>query len=161
MVNRRPMVLAERGIRRLDDFYRGQGIFCCDQEIFFSPYGFRKVINLAAEGLNFIVAFTEDDPIAARGLTVLGLFPSDKNSPVRTVDIDVAVELLVDTPRKINSPHDTADATHENTNRVLYCQLLDSFTFNDLYLCERPNEITHEIDGMRSIVDQNSPSADF
>src|SRR5258705_9454853 len=122
LIHGSPLVLSQGRIGGLYDFHGSQGIFCGDQEVFFSAYGFGKVINFAAESLNFIVAVTKDDPIAARRLTVLGLFPSDKDSPVRTVDIDVAVELFIDTPRKINSPHDTADAAHENMNRVLYCQ---------------------------------------
>ena len=73
----------------------------------------------------------------ARNLPIHRSFPSHKDRAMGAINVDVAVQFLINAPGKIDGAHDPAGTSHEYTNRILDRQPLDPFAFHDLHFRER------------------------
>jgi len=77
-----PMVLTQHGVCRFNNFNGGQSVFGSNEEPFLTANGSGKIVDLVPKGLEFIVAFAKDYPVATGRLPILRLLPADGHGAV-------------------------------------------------------------------------------
>src|SRR6266705_1488134 len=156
-----PMVLTQHGVCRFNHFNGGQGVFDSNEEPFLTADGFGKIVDLVPKGLEFIVPLAKDHPVATGGLAILRLLPADRHGAVRPIDIDIAIEFLVDAPRQIDTPHDAADTAHKNAYGFFDGESLAALALHHVYFGEGAKEIAHEINRMGAVIDQHATTTNL
>ena len=102
-------------------------------DMVFAANGARKIFDLIAKSLSFVVAVAKLHPFSVGVIQISGLLPAHGYGAARAVDVHIAVGSLIDTPGKIEAANHATQAANAYRHSLFHCQALRPLAFDSLH----------------------------